>query len=151
MIIKIISKGFQEDYEMAVKEKKMAAAEAAVETAAAKKTAARKTSAKKTEVLKEEAVKTEAPKEEALKEEPAKKPAVKKAPAKKAEPAATVTIQFNNRDVAAKDVLEAAKKAYMEANPDGEIKTIDIYVKPEENVAYYVVNGEGSGDYKIQL
>ena len=113
---------------MAVKEKKMAAAEAAVETAAAKKTAARKTSAKKTEVLKEEAVKTEAPKEE-----PAKKPAVKKAPAKKAEPAATV------------------KKAYMEANPDGEIKTIDIYVKPEENVAYYVVNGEGSGDYKIQL
>lgn len=131
---------------MAVKEKKMAAAEAAVETAAAKKTAARKTSAKKTEVLKEEAVKTEAPKEE-----PAKKPAVKKAPVKKAEPAATVTIQFNNRDVAAKDVLEAAKKAYMEANPDGEIKTIDIYVKPEENVAYYVVNGEGSGDYKIQL
>ena len=62
-----------------------------------------------------------------------------------------MTIQFNNRDVAAKDVLEAAKKAYMEANPDGEIKTIDIYVKPEENVAYYVVNGEGSGDYKIQL
>lgn len=141
---------------MAVKEKKTAEAEVVVETAEAKaaapkKAGAKKTTARKTETAKEEAVKTEALKEEAPKEEPAKKPAAKKAAAKPAEPTATVTIQFNGRDVAAKDVLEAAKKAYMEANPDGEIKTIDIYVKPEENVAYYAVNGEGSADYKIQL
>ena len=46
-----------------------------------------------------------------------------------------------------------AKKvaAFTEANPDVEIKTMDIYVKPEEGVAYYAVNGQGSGDYKITL
>ena len=31
------------------------------------------------------------------------------------------------------------------------IKTIEVYVKPEENVAYYVVNGEGSDDWKVSL
>ena len=41
--------------------------------------------------------------------------------------------------------------AFTEANPDAEIKTMDVYVKPEEGVAYYAVNGEGSGDYKIEL
>ena len=42
-------------------------------------------------------------------------------------------------------------KAYEEAHKGAEIKTIEVYVKPEENVAYYVVNGEGSDDYKVTL
>ena len=63
----------------------------------------------------------------------------------------TVTIQFNGKDIVAKDVLEAAKKAYAEKNPEGEIKSMDLYVKPDEGVAYYAVNGEGNEDYKIQL
>ncbi len=109
---------------------------------APKKTAGRKPAAKKTESVKAEAEETEPP----------KKTAAKKSAAKKAsEPEMSVTIQFKGRDIVAKDVMEAAKKAYMEANPDGEIKSVDIYVKPEDNVAYYAVNGEGSEDYKIQL
>ena len=36
-------------------------------------------------------------------------------------------------------------------NKVGDIKTIEIYVKPEENAAYYVVNGVGADDYKIEL
>ena len=28
---------------------------------------------------------------------------------------------------------------------------IDIYVKPEESVAYYTVNGQGSDEFKIEL
>jgi uncharacterized protein YhfF len=62
-----------------------------------------------------------------------------------------VTIQFQGKEITAVQVVEAAKAAFTEANPDAEIKTMDVYVKPEEGVAYYAVNGEGSGDYKIEL
>jgi len=116
--------------------------EAGKKEAAAKKAAGRKTAAKKAEPVKAEAEETGTP----------KKAAARKSAAKKAnEPEMSVTVQFKGKDIVAKDVMEAAKKAYMEANPDGEIKSVDIYVKPEENVAYYAVNGEGSENYKIQL
>lgn len=101
---------------------------------AAKKPAARKTAAKKAEAAKEECA--------------------RKAPVKKAagtECAVTMTIQFQGRSIAAEDVLDEVKKAYAKANPDAQIQSVDIYVKPEENVAYYAVNGEGSEDFKILL
>lgn len=83
--------------------------------------------------------------------ETTKKAPAKKAPAKKADPKACVVIEFSGKQIVAKDVLDKAVKAY-EANHKGaEIKTIEVYVKPEENVAYYVVNGEGSDDYKVIL
>ena len=110
------------------------------------KKAAPKAAAKTTE--KKPAVKKEAaPKKETVK----KAPAAKKAPVKKAEPAAAVVIEYAGKQIAAREVLAAATKAFQAANKGVEIKTIEIYVKPEENVAYYVVNGEGSDDYKIVL
>lgn len=60
-------------------------------------------------------------------------------------------VQFQGRSIVTAQVVEAAAKAFAETNPDVEIKTIDVYVKPEENVAYYAVNGEGSEDYKVEL
>ena len=78
-------------------------------------------------------------------------PAAKKAPAKKADPKACVVIEFAGKQIVAKDVLDKTVKAYEEAHKGAEIKTIEVYVKPEENVAYYVVNGEGSDDYKVTL
>ena len=49
-------------------------------------------------------------------------------------------------------LVAAAKKAYVAAgHKEEEIETIDIYVKPEENAAYYAVNGIGSEAYRIQL
>lgn len=129
-----------------------------VEKEAPKKTTAKKSTAKKTETsdaAEKTAVKrTTAKKAEAadaVKEEAPKKTTARKTAAKKTEPEATVTIQFQGKDIAAKAVLEAAKEAFAKANPDVEIETIDIYVKPEENAAYYVVNGTGAEDYKIQL
>lgn len=111
-----------------------------------KKAAAPKAAAKTTE--KKPAVKKEAaPKKETVK----KAPAAKKAPAKAAAPEASVVIEYAGKQVVAKDVLAAATRAFKEAKKDVEIKTIEIYVKPEENVAYYVVNGEGSDDYKVIL
>ena len=74
----------------------------------------------------------------------AKAPA-KRAAAKKAEPAAEVVIEFGGRQIVAKDVLEAAKKDFAEKHEGTELKSIHLYIKPEESVAYYVVNG-GVGD-----
>ena len=88
----------------------------------------------------------------AKKAEPApKKEAVKKAPAKKAEPKASVFVEYAGNKVAAKEVLAAAEKDFASKNKGVAIETIEIYVKPEENVAYYVVNGKGADDYKVNL
>ena len=82
-----------------------------------------------------------------------KETAAKKAPAKKAEKEteAAVVIQYAGKEIAAKEILERAKIAFADANPGVKIETIVLYVKPEEDVAYYVVNGIGNDDYKIEL
>ena len=115
----------------------------------AKKTAAKKTAAKKAEVpeVKEE-VKTEEVKTEAVKEDGTKKAASKKATA---ETETTVTIQFQGKDIVAAQIVEKAKEAFAQISPDVQIASLDVYVKPEEGVAYYAVNGEGSGDFTIEL
>ncbi len=120
---------------------------------AAPKTAAVKAEAKTVaaEVKAEAPVKAVAEAPAAKPVEATKKAPAKKAPAKKADPKACVVIEFAGKQIVAKDVLEKAEKAYEEAHKGAEIKTIEVYVKPEENVAYYVVNGEGSDDYKVTL
>ena len=93
--------------------------------------------------------KTEAPKAEEPKKE------TKKAPAKRAaakDIKTSVVVQFAGKEVTEKELISAVKKAYTKkGNKVGDIKTIEIYVKPEENAAYYVVNGVGADDYKIEL
>lgn len=124
---------------------------------ALKKDAVKETAVKaepaKVAAVKAEPVKAESAKAaEAKKEEaPKKAPAAKKAPAKKVEPKASVIIEYAGNQIVAKDVLAAATKAFKASNKGVTIKTIEVYVKPEENVAYYVVNGEGSDDYKVSL
>ncbi len=119
--------------------------------------AAPKTETVKAEVKTAAEVKAETP-VKAVVEAPAAKPVettkkapAKKAPAKKADPKACVVIEFSGKQIVAKDVLDKAVKAYEADHKGAEIKTIEVYVKPEENVAYYVVNGEGSDDYKVTL
>lgn len=83
--------------------------------------------------------------------EEAKKAPAKKAPAKRAAKG-SVYVQFAGKEFSDKDLIEAAKKAYVAlGNKAGDIKTIDVYVKPEESAAYYAVNGEGSDAYRIEL
>ena len=93
--------------------------------------------------------KTEAPKAEEPKKE------TKKAPAKRAaakDIKTSVVVQFAGKEVTEKELIAAVKKAYTKkGNKVGDIKTIEIYVKPEESAAYYVVNGVGADDYKIEL
>ena len=82
-----------------------------------------------------------------------KKPAARKASsAKPAEVKSSVYVQFAGKEFSEKSLTEAVKEAYTAlGNKAEEIRTIDIYVKPEESVAYYAVNGQGSDEFKIEL
>ena len=125
--------------------KKMAAAPVSNSTVEVK--------AAETKTVKAEA-KAEAPKAEAKKAEEPKKETAKKAPAKRTteDIKTSVVVQFAGKEVTEKDLIAAVKKAYTKkGNKVGDIKTIEIYVKPEESAAYYVVNGIGADDYKIEL
>ena len=114
--------------EKAVAEKAAEVKEAVAETVAEVKTAA----AKKTTEAKEAVKKT-----------------AKKVTKKDAD--VTITVEFAGRQAVITDIAAKAEAAYKAINADTEIKTLDIYVKPEENAAYYVVNGEGSADFRIEL
>ena len=138
---------FQEDIIMAKKNpiaaaaKKMAAAPVSNNTVEAE--------AAETKAVKAEA-KAEAPKAEEPKKETAKKTPAKRTTAKDIK--TSVVVQFAGKEVTEKDLIAAVKKAYTKkGNKVGDIKTIEIYVKPEESAAYYVVNGVGADDYKIEL
>lgn len=120
--------------------------------AAAKKMAAAPVSNSTVEVKAAETktVKAEAPKAEAKKAEEPKKETAKRTTAKDIK--TSVVVQFAGKEVTEKDLIAAVKKAYTKkGNKVGDIKTIEIYVKPEESAAYYVVNGIGADDYKIEL
>lgn len=80
-----------------------------------------------------------------------KSTAPKKTTAKKTEPEVSFFIEYSGRQIAAGEVVEAVKKDYLSKQEGSAVKTIEVYVKPEENTAYYAVNGEGSDQYKIML
>ena len=69
-----------------------------------------------------------------------KKPAAKKPAAKKAA-AAKVVVEYKGVQVSTDDIVAAVKADWKGAA----IKTLDIYVKPEDAAAYYVVNGKEGG------
>ena len=86
----------------------------------------------------------------------AKKPAAKRSTARKTaakkEVKAQVFVQYLGKEISADSLVEEAKKAFVAAgHKESEIETISVYVKPEENAAYYAVNGAGSEEYRIQL
>lgn len=116
------------------------AAKAVKDTAeTAKKTAATKATATKA------AAKTAAKKTT----DTAKKAAAKKPAAKKAAPKTTVELQFAGKNVSYDDLVKNAKDAFVNAgHKESEIKTIALYVKPEESMVYYVINDE-QGSYAL--
>ena len=65
----------------------------------------------------------------------------------------TVYVLYAGREVDVTELTSAAQKDYMKktGKKASEVKKVEIYIKPEENAAYYVVNGEGADDYKIEL
>ena len=78
----------------------------------------------------------------------------KKAPAKKAaakkETGDKVVLQYNGKDIEMKAVVEACKADY-KAKGHKTASNVVVYVKPEENTAYYTVAGKGAEDFKVDL
>ena len=54
-----------------------------------------------------------------------------------------IYVQFGNNEVLTKDIVEKVKKAYVaEGHKADSIQDVRVYVKPEENMVYYVVNND---------
>ena len=116
-----------------------------VDTPAAeeKKAATAKTAAKKTTAKKATAAKATAAKKTAAK----KTTATKKATAKKAEIKTEMYLQFSGKEYSQEEILQKVKDIWtydLHQNVD-DIKDVQLYLKPEESAAYYVVNGVESG------
>lgn len=74
----------------------------------------------------------------------AKKPVAKKVEKKELEP--EVFVQFYGNESAVKDVVERAKEAFVaEGHRASSIKSLKVYLKPEEYAAYYVINEKSVG------
>ena len=104
----------------------------------------------KAEEVKVEEVKAEAPKVEAPKAEAKKAPA-KKAEKKAAEVQAAVTVQFAGKSYSQADLVKIAKDVweYDLLQKPADLKSVELYVKPEESLVYYVMNKEITGSFNI--
>ena len=110
--------------------------------------------APKTEV---KAPETEAaPKTAAVKKAPAKTAAVKKAPAKKTtakktEKTAALYVQYSGKSYSQEELVKIAEDVwkYDLKQKAKDLTSVELYVKPEENVVYYVMNQEFTGSFAI--
>lgn len=79
------------------------------------------------------------------KKAPAKKAPAKKATAKK-DIKVKAVVEYYGKQVEEKDMIAAVKKAWTKSGRKvADIKTIDLYIKPEEGAVYYVINGIDTG------
>lgn len=111
--------------EVKLEEKAAKEAPAKKTTTTVRKTPVRKTAAKKEEAVKDEAVAA------AVKE--------------------TVNFQFSGKSYTPEDLLKSCKDVwkYDLGGKEEDIKSIELYVKPEENSTYYVINGDVTGSFFI--
>lgn len=117
---------------------------AAVKKDTAAVTAAKKATAEKT-VEKKTAEKKATEKKTAEKKTAEKKPAAKKTTAKK-EMKVNAVVEYYGKQVEEKEMIARVKKAWTKSGRKvGDIKTMDLYIKPEEAAVYYVINGTDTG------
>lgn len=137
-----------------VKEEKAVEVKAEVKEApkAEVKAPAKEAAVKKAPVKKAPAKKEAAAKKAPAKKAPVKKEtAVKKAPAKKAVIKETVNFQFRGKSYTPEDLLNICKDVwkYDLNGKEEDFKSVELYVKPEENTTYYVINGNITGSFFI--
>lgn len=145
--------------------------------AEAPKAEAAKTEAPKAEAVKAEAPKSEEVKAEVkptAEKKPAAKTAAKKPAAKKAsekkpaekrpvgrpagskaaskkEVKSEITLQFSGKSFSQEELIKIAKDVwqYDLQQKAEDLTSVELYVKPEENVAYYVMNKEFTGSFYL--
>ena len=75
-----------------------------------------------------------------MKEEKAKNATAKK------EIKTDIVLQYGEKEVNTKDMVAAVKKEWTKAkNKVSDIKSMELYVKPEDYAVYYVINGDTTG------
>ena len=74
-----------------------------------------------------------------------------KAPAKKTALKETVLMQWYGKEVNKDDLMKQVKEIWTKQMKKkvGDMKTVTIYLKPEENMAYYVINEEVTGNIEL--
>lgn len=84
------------------------------------------------------------------KKAPAKKTTSKRA-TKKAELTSTFCVQFSGKSYVQEELLKMAKDVwrYDLKQKVGDLTSVELYVKPEENAVYYVMNKEFTGSFFI--
>lgn len=137
---KVVAKVPAEEKKVEVKAAEVKAPEVKAEV---KKEAVKKTpAAKKAPAKKALAAKKETVKKETVKKEPAaKKPVVKE----------EVNFQFSGKSYTSEDLIRITRDVwkYDLNGKEEDIQSIELYVKPEENTAYYVINGDVTGSFFI--
>ena len=76
-------------------------------------------------------------------------PEVKTVVQPKAEPAEDMVLQFGEHVVSMAAISDKVRQSWKENGNEGELREIKIYVKPEDNKAYYVINKEIAGDVDL--
>ena len=122
---------------------------------AVKESASEKTAAVKEAVEEKAAAKTETVKDTAAETKETAKPAREKKPSRAAKKAAKaakeelkpeVFIQYQGNEAIVADVIEKAKNEFVaDGHRASSIKSLQVYLKPEEFAAYYVINQKFAG------
>ncbi|MBO5166107.1 MAG: hypothetical protein IJ405_08985 [Lachnospiraceae bacterium] len=114
---------------------------------AVKETAKTAKTTKATAAKAEKTAKAET-KEKAVKET-AKKPAAKKTA--KSEVKVSMNVQFGGKSYTTDELVKIAKDVwkYDLKQKAADFKSIELYVKPEDGMAYYVINGKEAGSFYI--
>ncbi len=69
---------------------------------------------------------------------------------KKQEMQVGISVQYMGKDVSDKDMITLVKNDWTASKHKiGDIKTLELYVKVEENRVYYVINGTETGSVEI--
>lgn len=127
----------------------MAAAKKATATVQAEVKETKKATAKKATATKATTTKAVAEKAEVkeTKKATTKKATTTKAASKKVE----VTVEFAGKAYSTEQLAKIAKDVWVYdlGRKATEFKTVEIYVKPEECQAYYVVNGDVTGSFAL--
>lgn len=70
-------------------------------------------------------------------------------PAVKTEPKEDMILQFGDCEVPMKDISSKVRQSYKDSGHEDEPKEIKIYIKPEDNRAYYVIDGNIEGSVEL--
>ncbi len=140
---------------MARKSNAVKAAEAAAKAAEEAKAAESEPKAESIKVEEKKEEKKAAAKKEPVKKDAAKttasKTTAKTTTAKKAETECSLQIQFGGKSYGQEELMKIAKDVwkYDLKQKARDLVSVELYVKPEENKVYYVMNGEYTGNFAI--